>query len=110
MALLQEIRNQHHLVRRALYWLSVVTTLGLIGFFWFTSVERDMFFAIHTDPQERQEFLARQDERMPQPLALVSRAFGSLTASIGSLIGFDRQKGFDRPAQQDTVYLLPLSK
>jgi hypothetical protein len=93
-----------------MYWLSVVTTLGFIGFFWLTSIERDMFFAIHTDPQEREEFVTRQQEHMPQPLAMISKGFGSLTASIGSVLGFDRSKGFDRASQQDTVYLLPLSK
>lgn len=93
-----------------MYWLAVTTTFGIIGFFAFTSIERDMFFAMHTDPQERQEFLARRQAHMPQPVAMMGKALGTLTASIGSILGFDRSRGFDRPVQDDKVYPLPLSQ
>jgi hypothetical protein len=111
---LEEIRSQHPIVRRIMYWLAVGTTLGTVGFFWFTSIERNMFFAIHSDQQEREQFLARQEERVPQPLAFIGRGFGSLTASIGALLGFDSSKGFDKTGEtdhnRDAVHLLPLSR
>jgi hypothetical protein len=110
MSLFHDIHSQPLIVRKAMYLMAVVATVGGIGFFWLTSVQRDMFFAIHPDAQERQQFVAQQDERMPQPLATIGKAFGSLTASIGSLMGFDSSRGFDRPAQQDKVYLLPTSQ
>lgn len=70
--------------------------------------------ALHTDPQERADFLAQQEASRPKPLAALSRVAGSLTASIGSLLGIDRGAGFDREDQQDTiqggVHLLPLSQ
>ena len=114
MTFLEEIRSQHPLVRRLMYWLAVGTTLGVIGFFWFTSIERDMFFAIHFDQGEREQFLARQQERVPQPLAFIGRGLGSLTASIGVLLGFDSRAGFDKDGgashHGDAVYLLPLSR
>lgn len=110
MSIIHEIHNQSPFVRRIMYWLAVTMTLGLIGFFWISSVEHDMFFALHTDPQERQDFLAQQESRVPQPLALMSKAFGSLTARIGGVFGFDSSKGFDSPAQDDRVYPLPISQ
>jgi hypothetical protein len=110
MSLLHEIRSQSRPVRMALWGLSVFTTLSIAGFLWFTSVERQMFMALHTDPEEQQTFLARQEERAPKPLAAMSKALGSLSARIGDFVGFSREEGFDRPDQQDKVYLLPLSQ
>jgi hypothetical protein len=73
-------------------------------------MERTMFAAIHDDPEEQAGFLAAQDERAPKPFAVVGDAFGTLAADIGSLIGIDGSKGFDRAQAEDKVYLLPLSK
>lgn len=110
MSLIEEIHNQPPFVRRIMYWLAVTTTFGIIGFFAITSIERNMFFAIHPDEAERQAFVAHQQARTPQPLALMSKAMGTLTASIGSVLGFDDSKGFDRNDRNDKVYLLPLSE
>lgn len=110
MSLLHEIRNQPPALRRAMYWLAVIATLGGIGFWWLSSVERDMFFAIHSDSTDREAFVAQQDAQVPQPLAMIGKAFGTMTASIGSFLGFDSSRGFDKSSQHDTVHLLPLSK
>lgn len=121
MSILQEIRNQHPIVRQVMYWLSIIGTLGIIGFFWLTSAQRNLFFALNTDQSARDQFVAEQNAQVPQPLALISKGLGSLTASIGSLLGFDQSKGLDKTdatghtqdaAQPDSgqVHLLPLSQ
>jgi hypothetical protein len=114
MSLIHEIHNQKPAVRYALFGLAVVTVLALVGFFGVTALQRNMFMALHTDPQERADFLAQQDANQPKPLAALARIAGSLTASIGSLLGFDRNAGFDRGGQEDTIqggaHLLPLSQ
>lgn len=114
MSLINEIHSQRPAIRYALFGLAVFTALAVVGYLGITSLQRDMFMALHSDPQEREEYLAQQDARRPKPLAALSRIAGSLTASIGSLFGFDRNAGFDRSGQQgDTqggVHLLPLSE
>ena len=110
MSLLKEIHRQPTHIRAVLWGLSAFTMISVTGYFWFTSVEREMFVAIHDDPGEQEQFFAQQDARAPKPLAAISATLGSLTASIGSLMGIDQQEGFDRSASEDKVYLLPLSK
>ncbi len=114
MSLIHEIHEQKPAVRYALFGLTVITVLAVVGFFGITALQRDMFMALHSDPQERADFIAQQDAGRPKPLAALSRAAGALTASIGSLFGIDRNAGFDRGGQQgtipDAVHLLPLSK
>ncbi|MEK9209171.1 MAG: hypothetical protein AAB910_03795 [Patescibacteria group bacterium] len=114
MSLINEIHEQRPAVRYALFGLTVITVLAVVGFFGITALQRDMFMALHSDPQERADFIAQQDAGRPKPLAALSRVANSLTASIGSLLGIDRDAGFDRGGQEsDTrggVHLLPLSQ
>ncbi|HUO75930.1 MAG TPA: hypothetical protein VMU12_03425 [Candidatus Paceibacterota bacterium] len=110
MSLLHEIHNQPRHVRTTLWLLSSFLVLGTIGFFWLSGLERELFFALHTDPGERAQFVAQQDSGVPHPLAAIGNAFSGLTASIGSLIGIDSKKGFDTRPQSDTVHPLPLSQ
>lgn len=113
MSFIQEIHSQKLAIRYTLFGLSVVLIVSFIGFFWFTSMQRDIFMATHSDPAEQQAFLAEQSLHMPQPLALISRVARSLTASIGSLIGWDSSKGFDKAdatEHNQAAYPLPLSK
>ncbi len=114
MSIIHEIHNQRPAVRHAFFIFAVVIALSVVGIFTYSSLQRDMFMAFHTDPKEQSDFLAAQQEKGPQPLALISRVASSLTASIGSLVGWNRSAGFDRGSQQDTmqggVHLFPLSK
>ena len=110
MSLLHEIHNQPPHVRTALWLLSSFLVLGAIGYFWLSGLERELFFALHTDPADRAQFVASQDARVPHPLAAIGSAFGSLSASIGSLFGIDSNKGFDSRTQDDTIHPLPLSR
>lgn len=113
MSLIDEIHNQKPVVRHTFFVLSVVIALAVVGFFGVSSLYREMYAALHT-PAEQEAFAARQDARLPDPLAFIARATSSLAASIGSLIGFDTNAGFDREEQpsntQDGVQLLPLSR
>ncbi len=109
MSLLTEIHNQPPRVRTALWLLSSFLVLAVIGLFWLSGLERELYFALHTDAGERAQFVASQDSRIPHPLASIGRAFGSLGASIGSLLGIDAKKGFDTRPQDDTIHPLPLS-
>jgi hypothetical protein len=114
MSLIHEIRKQSLATRRTLMVLSVFLVVSAVGFYWFAGLQRDVFFSLNDDPAARDAFVAQQDDRSPQPLALIGKALGKLTASIGSLIGFDSSKGFDRNAgaahTADDVHLLPLSQ
>lgn len=110
MSLIQEIHKQHHGVRYALFGFSAVITLSLVGFVWFRSIQEDMFMAVHDDPAEREEFLAKRDQDTPNPFAAIGKGLSSLTANIGSLLGFDTSEGFDTQEQDDKVYMLPLSE
>jgi hypothetical protein len=108
--LIREIHQQKPAVRYALFVLSTFVVVSAIGLAWFTGFERDAYFALHADPADREAFVTRQDERLPQPLAAIGRGFGSLAASIGSFIGLDREAGFEREPRHDPVHLLPLSR
>jgi hypothetical protein len=110
MSLLHEIHGQRPMVRRVLWVLSVFLAVSFVGFFWVSSLERQLFAAVQHTPEEEAAFAAQQDARAPKPLAAISRGFSSMTAAIGDLFGFDSSAGFDREQVQDKVYLLPLSK
>jgi hypothetical protein len=110
MSLLEEIHNQSHSVRKALWLLSTFIVVSFIGFFWLNALQRSMFIAMHSDPAEQAAFLAKQDARSPKPFAFIGRGFNSLTASIGGMLGLDQSAGFDRINAKSKVYLLPLSK
>ncbi|HXK36227.1 MAG TPA: hypothetical protein VJ553_01455 [Candidatus Paceibacterota bacterium] len=110
MNIIDEIHRQKPIVRYTLFVLSTFVVLSAAGLAWFTDFERDAYFALHEDPADRAEFIAQQEERIPQPLAAIGRGIGSLAASIGSLIGFDKEAGFETRTEYDTVHLLPLSR
>ena len=114
MSLIKEIHAQRPAVRHTMFALATGTALFAVLFFTYSSVQKDIFFAMHPSEEDRQEFLAQRAERRPKPLVAVARAADSLMASIGGLIGWDRDAGFDRGGQQDTlqggVHLLPLSE
>ncbi len=113
MSLIQDIQNQRPAVRYALFGFSVVITVAVIAVFWVFSFQEQVFMAMHPDPAEQQAYLAKQDQYAPKPLAAISKAFGSLTASIGSLIGLDGSKGFDSGRNEEdnqVAHPLPLSR
>ena|SRR5688572_23317076 len=110
MSLIHEIHRQPHHLRLTLWALSAFSVISVVGYFWFMSFERGIFLALHDDEAQRAAFIAKQDARSPKTFAVLGEALGSLTAAIGGFVGIDEQEGFDRPASEDTVYMLPLSK
>jgi hypothetical protein len=108
MSLLNDIRSQSHAVRLALFVLATFVTASAVGIVWFTDIERRMFLAFHEDPAEQEAFLARQASRIPAPIAAIGGILSSLPARIGDFIGVDEEAGFDRSAEDDTVYPLPI--
>lgn len=113
MSLIHEIHSQKPAVRSALFILSAVVVLSVVGFFGISSFQRVAFMALHSDPQQQADFIAQQDAQQPQVFVGIARAAHSLTASIGSLVGWDSNAGFDRSGREadthDGVHLLPLS-
>lgn len=107
---IEELHQQKPAVRYTLFALSTFVVVSALGVMWFTNFERDAYFALHADPADREAFVARQDARLPQPMAAIGRGFGSLAASIGSLVGFDDEAGVVREPTHDPVHLLPLSR
>jgi len=110
LKIIDEIHRQKPIVRYTLFVLSTFIVLSAAGLAWFTDFERQAYFALNEDPTARAAFVAQQDARMPQPLAAIGRGFGSLAASIGSLIGFNEDAGLESQPAYDTVHLLPLSR
>jgi len=114
MSLIEEIHNQRPAVRHAFFLFSMAIAISTVGYFGFSSIQKSIFFATHSDVEEQQEYIASRAAGRPQPLAAISRAASSMLASIGSLIGWNIDAGFDRGGQQaDTqggVHLLPLSQ
>lgn len=110
MTLLDDIRSQSRAVRMTMFVLATFVAVTFIGFFWFTDIERRTFMAFHDDPEEQAAFLARQDARIPAPVAAIGGIIGSLPARIGDFIGFNHDAGFDRSVGDDKVYPLPIVK
>ncbi|MCC6404807.1 MAG: hypothetical protein IT405_00235 [Candidatus Yanofskybacteria bacterium] len=114
MSLIQEIHAQKPAVRYALYGLSLAISLSLVGLFGVSSLQRQAFMALHTDPEEQLAYDQARDARRPKPVAALARAASSLTASIGSLFGWKVDAGFDTEGRvgndQGGVHPLPLSE
>lgn len=113
MSIIHEIRAQKPIVRHTLFVLSLIVALAVVGYFGVTSMQRQLYAAFHT-PEEQQALAQRQQDVVPNPIALVARAAGTLTASLGSIFGFNSGAGFDRGGESDTIqggaHLLPLSQ
>lgn len=114
MSLIAEVHNQRPAVRHTLFFLATVIAISGVGYMSISSLQKDVYFALNSNSADREAFLAARDSGRPNVLATISHAAGTLTASIGSLIGWNRDAGFDRGGQQDSmqndVHLLPLSQ
>jgi hypothetical protein len=114
MSIIHEIHGQSPFVRYTLFGLAIISAVSVVGYFGFTTIQRDMFVALHADPQEQADFIAQQEANRPKPLAALARMSSSLTASIGSMLHINSNAGFDRGGREDNtqggVHLLPLSE
>jgi hypothetical protein len=110
---ISEIRAQRAPVRFAFFVTSSLVVVVSIVYLWLGSFTREAYFALVDDPDQRAAFLARQEERRPQLMAVLGGGLRSLTASIGSLMGFDRSDGLEQDgldSNGEPVYQLPLSE
>lgn len=114
MSLIHEIQQQRLPVRMTMFVLATVLAVSAVGYAWYRSFEKDMYYALHQSTQERTAFDAKRAEQSLRPIAAVTKGIDSLTASIGSLIGLQRSAGIDRGVGDghtpDAVYPLPLSR
>ncbi len=107
--ILHDIHAQPKGIRLTLWALASFVVVSAVAYTWVSGVRRELFMAINTDPARQQAFLEQQDARSPDLFGLIGKGMGKLTASIGSILHISTDSGIDRPAQRDTVYLLPLS-
>lgn len=109
MSILHDIHAQPKGVRLTLWALASFMVVSAVGYMWMSSVRRELYLAINSNPAQQQAFLEQQDAQSPDLFGLIGSGVGKLTASIGDILHISSDKGFDRPVQHDTVYLLPLS-
>ncbi|HXV27293.1 MAG TPA: hypothetical protein VD862_04715 [Candidatus Paceibacterota bacterium] len=114
MSIIKELHDQPEWVRLSLFVLSCATVVSVVLSGWFMSFERSAITSM-TDPETAAERLAeRERSRGPGPLTAVGKWSSAAAASIGKLVGFDREKGFDSTPRnghnEERTYLLPLSE
>ena len=90
MSLLNEIRNQSEGVRKAMFALSLIMVLSLVGTMWFRSFQTNLYALLNTDevPAGEQRQFAGQDEDSSAdqtPFAMIGSMFKGLSAQISGL-------------------------
>lgn len=92
MSLLQEIRNQPEGIRKAMFTLSVVAVISLVGTVWLSSFKKNVYALMNpaSVPGAEQSQFAQQGPpddivHTQSPFALVGSFFGNLRGSIAEL-------------------------
>ena len=88
MSFLDEIRKQPSHVREIMFWFSVVITVSLVGMVWFRSFEENLFVMMNPEPEKQAKFYADRAGRTPVVYANVTKALGSLRATLYNSFGF----------------------
>lgn len=88
MSFLDDIRKQPRHVREIMFGLCVVITVSIVGLIWFRSFEENLFVMLNTDPAKQEQFYAERANRTPLVYANVTKALGSLRATMYSAFGF----------------------
>jgi hypothetical protein len=113
MSFIHELRAQKPIIRHAVFVLALIVACAVVGYIGMVTIHRELYAAFHT-PAEQQALAQRQDELVPNPIAVIARAAGTLTASLGSIFGFNSDAGFDRGGEsgnnQGGAHLLPVSQ
>lgn len=108
MSIIHELHQQPRHIRLIMWGLSSFMVIGVVGYFWLNAVRSELFSGLNPDPTAQEQFAQAQQGQVSL-LGLIGHGFGKLTASIGAMVGIQSSKGIDRPAQHDTVHMLPLS-
>lgn len=84
MALIHEIHNQPHHVRRMMFTLSLVVLVSGVGVVWLNSFQKNMYALLNPapSPSAEESSLAAEKKESDSPFALIGEAFKSLRASI----------------------------
>lgn len=110
MSLLHEIQKQPQAVREFMFFLSVVTTLSVVGLVWFNSFQHDLYVLLNPEPSPSRA-LAQQTEESQSPLAIISRAFQSVRDGLGALLGRNPEMNMaNPPPQTGPAQVFPLSE
>jgi hypothetical protein len=111
MSFIDEIQKQPQSTREAMFALSVIITVSLIGFIWFRSFERDLFVLLNPDQEKQELFFAKQGEA-ESIFATIGKSGTNLRATLSGLWGFLGDKDVERlesiPRFNSEVYELPL--
>jgi hypothetical protein len=117
MSFLEEIRKQSHGVRQAIFFLSVIITVSIIGTVWFNSFQKDLYVTLNSEEEYEQKFYAQEDSgRKFPPLEWAGNGLVALRAGMYSLLDFnssDASGGVDKKSIDDRekrVYLFPISQ
>ena len=112
MSFLDEIQKQSRSTREAMFALSIIITVSLVGFVWFRSFERNLFVLLNPEQEKQEIFFAKQKEGTESIFATIGQAGTNLKAVISDLWGFldnDDREALNRiPGFNSRVYELPL--
>jgi len=90
MSLLNEIRNQSEGVRKAMFALSLIMILSLVGTMWFRSFQSNVYALLNTGEApagEQSQFADQKNDAANDqtPFALIGSMFKGLGAQVSSL-------------------------
>jgi len=113
MSFLDEIQKQSRSTREAMFALSVIITVSLVGFVWFKSFEKNLFVLLNPEQEKQEIFFAKQEEvRTESMFATIGQAGTNLKAIVSDFMGFlnnDGAETSDRiPGFNSRAYELPL--
>jgi hypothetical protein len=75
MSLLEDIRKQPRHIREAMFALSVVTTVSLVGVLWFQSFEKTLYVTMNPEPQKQEQFFVERGLNQPSLMGNIGGAF-----------------------------------
>ena len=108
ISILEEIRKQPLWAREVMFGLSVITTLSLTGMAWFSSFQHNIY-ALNNPGKNLEDTPAYVQNVGPQsaPMALISKGFSSLKASVYDVLNIHTEDTVD--ARVQAVYPLPIA-
>jgi hypothetical protein len=116
MSFLEEIRKQSHGVRQAIFFLSLIITVSILGTVWFNSFQKQLYVNLNSEEEYDQKVYAQQDTgRKFPPLVWAGKGFNVLRAGIYDILDLnladafigEEKKSIDD--QDKRVYLFPIS-
>jgi hypothetical protein len=120
MSLLREIKNQSEGVRKAMFALSVITLVSLVGTLWFRSFQTNLYALMNKDEAGAagdQRQLAGPDDgsgKVQSPFAAIGSMFKDLGAQMSGLFNdagsSPNLPKDDSPIRSGKAQSLPISR